>query len=673
MCIRPVPLRRTDLATGQTEVIDLPCGATREAKCPACAQRARRLRQSPDPRRLAPHRRTLPAPEAGNRGTGGLIRLRAHFEYARADAGAPPVGPGRRPRRRHRRGRTGHRRRRAARRHRTATHPDDDQAEDDRPRRKRSTQRRQDAPDLPRRKVDPRTVGRTFTGTRTGTPSYPADPTLPHPRPSTPYGPGPRRRRAPRSTRPPTTTGGRPGTRCTSPALLDRFWQNLRRAEGWNIQYFGCVEPQRRLAPHAHFAIRGTIPRGMLRAGRRRDLPPGVVASTRRRALPRRPAARSGTATPSVGRPGHRRAAADLGRGAGRPRRRPDAEPAHVARFGAAGRRQGVARRHPDAERHDRLHHEVPDQVRRRMPPGHRRPADGRTSTGCGTNCGHAVLDPVRELAAATASSPRTRTAGCGPGHCKGKSPPARHPRHRRPARPRLPRSGRARPSPTTAPTPGPGSERSSASPPTATRATAAGSRGRWPAPATPTSHHSNTDSCGFRPHPTPRPTQRRAGTCGTNQRCGGLLVDHTRRLAGHPSEPLGAASRRTPADPAPTGAGSPRAEHQPLEGVRALSASANCARSSPVAPDEFRQWRSAPTLRGSKTRRQPHERQTSQRRGLDLPAQGRPMDGEYYVQLPTGGRSRRYVYGPHRKRSKTSSSRSASRSRPALRSHRLG
>ena len=49
------------------------------------------------------------------------------------------------------------------------------------------------------------------------------------------------------------------------PALLDRFWQNLRRAEGWNIQYFGSVEPQRRLAPHAHFAVRGTIPKKVLR------------------------------------------------------------------------------------------------------------------------------------------------------------------------------------------------------------------------------------------------------------------------------------------------------------------------------------------------------------------------------------------------------------------------
>jgi hypothetical protein len=47
--------------------------------------------------------------------------------------------------------------------------------------------------------------------------------------------------------------------------LVDRFWQNLRRAVGYSIQYGGCVELQKRLAPHAHFAIRGTIPRALIK------------------------------------------------------------------------------------------------------------------------------------------------------------------------------------------------------------------------------------------------------------------------------------------------------------------------------------------------------------------------------------------------------------------------
>jgi len=44
VCIRPVSLRRIDMDTGRTEVIDIPCGATFSDKCPACAGRAQRLR-----------------------------------------------------------------------------------------------------------------------------------------------------------------------------------------------------------------------------------------------------------------------------------------------------------------------------------------------------------------------------------------------------------------------------------------------------------------------------------------------------------------------------------------------------------------------------------------------------------------------------------------------------
>jgi hypothetical protein len=48
-------------------------------------------------------------------------------------------------------------------------------------------------------------------------------------------------------------------------ALFDRFIQNLRRLVGYDIQYFAAVEPQRRLAPHVHMAMRGTISRRELR------------------------------------------------------------------------------------------------------------------------------------------------------------------------------------------------------------------------------------------------------------------------------------------------------------------------------------------------------------------------------------------------------------------------
>jgi hypothetical protein len=47
--------------------------------------------------------------------------------------------------------------------------------------------------------------------------------------------------------------------------LFDRFIQNLRRFLGYDAQYFAAVEPQRRLAPHIHLAMRGTVSRAELR------------------------------------------------------------------------------------------------------------------------------------------------------------------------------------------------------------------------------------------------------------------------------------------------------------------------------------------------------------------------------------------------------------------------
>jgi hypothetical protein len=126
-------------------------------------------------------------------------------------------------------------------------------------RRTRSTRRRQDAPDLPRKTVSARTVGRTFAGNAGAVfrPSMFVTLTLPS------YG-------RVRDDGSPVNPGRYDYRRAAwdavhLPALLDRLWQNLRRVEGWNVQYFGAVEPQRRLAPHAHFGIRGAIPRATIR------------------------------------------------------------------------------------------------------------------------------------------------------------------------------------------------------------------------------------------------------------------------------------------------------------------------------------------------------------------------------------------------------------------------
>ena len=51
----------------------------------------------------------------------------------------------------------------------------------------------------------------------------------------------------------------------TFAALFDRFIQNLRRYLGYDLQYFATIEPQKRLAPHVHIAMRGTIARTEIR------------------------------------------------------------------------------------------------------------------------------------------------------------------------------------------------------------------------------------------------------------------------------------------------------------------------------------------------------------------------------------------------------------------------
>ena len=128
-----------------------------------------------------------------------------------------------------------------------------------RSRRSRSTRRRQDAAPLPARKIAPRTTGRLYTSPdgKKYRPSMfltltcdsygkvlddgiPADP------------------------------GSYDYTRAARDAihfaaLFDRFIQNLRRVLGYEAQYFGGVEPQKRLAPHIHLAVRGSVPRPLLR------------------------------------------------------------------------------------------------------------------------------------------------------------------------------------------------------------------------------------------------------------------------------------------------------------------------------------------------------------------------------------------------------------------------
>ncbi|WP_322748430.1 MULTISPECIES: replication initiator [unclassified Frankia] len=252
VCIRPLPMRKVNVVTGETEIIPVSCGATLASKCPSCAERARKLRMAQCKAGWHLDDEPLPDPDPAGDDAKTLVQLRADLEAVRTDAA------------------TGHDVEQIGEVDdlisqvdaalndlgvRGKTAPDNR----DRPRRTRSTRRRQDAPDLPRLPVDRRTVGRTFTGSdgmvwrpsmfltltcdsygRVTSEGTPVDPD------------GYDYRRAARDA-------------IHFPKLVDRFWQNLRRAVGYDVQYFACLEPQRRLAPHLHAAMRGTIPRVLLR------------------------------------------------------------------------------------------------------------------------------------------------------------------------------------------------------------------------------------------------------------------------------------------------------------------------------------------------------------------------------------------------------------------------
>jgi hypothetical protein len=249
VCTRPLAMRRIDTTTGRVDIVPVPCGSTREDQCRPCAEKARRLRMaqcregwhldtepitdraapSEDHQALMATRADLIAAYTECKASGDELTCEQIAEsVAELDAELRAAGV---------RGRL------------TPLDPPPKPV-------KRSTRRRQDAPDLPHRPVERRTVGRVFAG------RY---------RPSTfltltldSYG----RVDAHGAAIDPDQYDYRRAARDAIhfPALVDRFWQNTRRCVGWDVQYFGTVEPQKRGAPHFHAALRGTIPRAELRA-----------------------------------------------------------------------------------------------------------------------------------------------------------------------------------------------------------------------------------------------------------------------------------------------------------------------------------------------------------------------------------------------------------------------
>ncbi|GAB2488334.1 hypothetical protein GCM10027030_23040 [Luteococcus sediminum] len=127
-------------------------------------------------------------------------------------------------------------------------------------RRVRSTRRRQDAPNLPRVPMENRTVGTSFEAPdgKVYRPSMFVTLTLPS------YGQIVTGRGVPAD---PEHYDYRRAAldALFFPRLVDQFWKALRRCAGYDVQYFSAIEPQKRLAPHLHAAIRGAIPREVLR------------------------------------------------------------------------------------------------------------------------------------------------------------------------------------------------------------------------------------------------------------------------------------------------------------------------------------------------------------------------------------------------------------------------
>jgi hypothetical protein len=252
-CPRPVQLRKTNLDTGQTEQVLIPCGATLASVCPPCAERNKLLRAAQC--REGWHLEEEPVIQPGppDDYQRWLAATRADLAAGRDQAHADGED---------------------------TTELDDLIAELDgelrclgirgnlststsgkpKTRRKRSTRRRQDTPDLPRRKVDSRTIGRTYTapdGGKTYRPSMFLTLTCDS------YG-------QVRQDGTPVHPGSYDYQRAARDAihfaaLFDRLIQNLRRYLGYELQYFATIEPQKRLAPHAHLAIRGTVSRADLR------------------------------------------------------------------------------------------------------------------------------------------------------------------------------------------------------------------------------------------------------------------------------------------------------------------------------------------------------------------------------------------------------------------------
>lgn len=424
VCVRTLAFRVTDVQSGTSRVVEVPCGATLEAKCPPCATRARQLRMAQCREGWHLEEEPVSDPDPATEDQRWLIGWRAEIQ-AKRDAAHASGDPD-------------------AAVWDAAIEEIDAEINQagmvgsvlDGPapgeRRSRSTRRRQDAPDLPRRAMSDTTLGRLYAGKdgRRFRPSMFLTLTLPsygRVRDGVPVDPDRYDyRRAARDA-------------LHFSKLVDRFVQNLRRVAGFDVQYFATVEPQRRFAPHLHMAIRGTLSRADLKA---------VVAATYHQVWwPATDVVRyEGDRLPVwVERPG-REDGAPYADGQGGDYVDPDsgevlptwddaldelggaehAEPLHVARFGSQVDVQGVLAGTRDADQCIRylakyltksLSGSVePDEVARRAHAS--RMVDALRFEPCSPRCANWLRYGVQ---------PKGAKAGMMPGRCRGKAHKAEH------------------------------------------------------------------------------------------------------------------------------------------------------------------------------------------------------------------------------------------------------
>ncbi|GGM99636.1 hypothetical protein GCM10011609_42470 [Lentzea pudingi] len=246
VCVRPFTMEVEDHESFEVRYVAVPCGSTIESVCKPCAKKAKALRMAQC--REGWHMDVEPdfTPEPPTKDQMELLEYRADLMKAYKEEGGSAEAD----------------------ELREEIHSVDEElrqlgvrgrlpSPDDPGKRpvKRSTKRRQDAPELPRRRVEKRTVGREFAGAFR--PSMFVTLTLDT------YG------KVLDDGTPvdPDTYDYRRAARDAVhfASLVDRWWQNLRRVVGWEVQYFATVEPQKRAAPHLHAALRGSIPHEVIR------------------------------------------------------------------------------------------------------------------------------------------------------------------------------------------------------------------------------------------------------------------------------------------------------------------------------------------------------------------------------------------------------------------------